>query len=204
MRRPEPMRSSMPASCARAGGDPEASRSAIPLRQPGPAPTCAVAEGLRSEMGAGQYQRGYVPSAFITGITGQDGQHLVEFLDGRGYGVFGTVKAQNNPRGESLQEQVSFVQLVSGDLAHLPSLVSAMGACQPDEVRDPGAIGLVALSLSQAELAAHIPLQPDRCPRPTATESSILQSLAPTQDDLHVRQNPLRWLRSEIDRPRRS
>ena len=39
-----------------------------------------------------------MPRAFITGITGQDGQHLAEFLHGKGYEVFGLVKGQNNPK----------------------------------------------------------------------------------------------------------
>jgi GDPmannose 4,6-dehydratase len=38
-----------------------------------------------------------MPRAFITGITGQDGQHLAEFLHGKGYEVYGMVKGQNNP-----------------------------------------------------------------------------------------------------------
>ena len=97
-----------------------------------------------------------MPTAFITGITGQDGQHLAEFLHAQGYHVFGMVKGQNNPRVEALQHELPFVELVSGDLADLPSLVSAMEACQPDEVYNLGAISFVALSFSQAELTANI------------------------------------------------
>jgi GDPmannose 4,6-dehydratase len=97
-----------------------------------------------------------MPTAFVTGITGQDGQHLAEFLHGRGYRVFGMVKGQNNPRVEALQAELPFVELVSGDLADLPSLVSAMESCQPDEVYNLGAISFVALSFSQAELTANI------------------------------------------------
>jgi GDPmannose 4,6-dehydratase len=81
---------------------------------------------------------------------------LAEFLHGRGYHVFGMVKGQNNPRVEALQAEMPFVELVSGDLADLPSLVSAMEACQPDEVYNLGAISFVALSFSQAELTANI------------------------------------------------
>jgi GDPmannose 4,6-dehydratase len=66
------------------------------------------------------------------------------------------VKGQNNPRVEALQTELPFVELVSGDLADLPSLVSAMEACQPDEVYNLGAIWFVALSFSQAELTANI------------------------------------------------
>ena len=39
-----------------------------------------------------------MPKAFITGITGQDGQHLAEFLHSKGYQVYGMLKGQNNPR----------------------------------------------------------------------------------------------------------
>jgi GDPmannose 4,6-dehydratase len=97
-----------------------------------------------------------MPTAFVTGITGQDGQHLAEFLHSQGYHVFGMVKGQNNPRVEALQHELPFVELVSGDLADLPSIVSAMEACQPDEVYNLGAISFVALSFSQAELTANI------------------------------------------------
>jgi len=97
-----------------------------------------------------------MPTAFVTGITGQDGQHLAEFLHSQGYEVFGMVKGQNNPRVEALQHEMPFIQLVSGDLADLPSIVSAMEACQPDEVYNLGAISFVALSFSQAELTANI------------------------------------------------
>jgi GDPmannose 4,6-dehydratase len=97
-----------------------------------------------------------MPRAFVTGITGQDGQHLAEFLHGQGYEVLGMVKGQNNPRAELLREEFPYVELVSGDLADLPSLVSALEAAQPDEVYNLGAISFVALSFSQAELTANL------------------------------------------------
>ena len=65
-------------------------------------------------------------TAFVTGITGQDGQHLAEFLHSQGYHVFGMVKGQNNPRVERLQAELPFVELVPGDLADLPSLVGCV------------------------------------------------------------------------------
>ena len=97
-----------------------------------------------------------MPRAFITGITGQDGQHLAEFLHGKGYEVFGMVKGQNNPRIAALTEEMPFVETVPGDLADLPSLVSALEVSQPDEVYNLGAISFVALSFNQAELTANI------------------------------------------------
>ena len=97
-----------------------------------------------------------MPRAFITGITGQDGQHLAEFLHGKGYEVFGMVKGQNNPRMELLRDEFPYVQTVPGDLADLPSLRSALEIAQPDEVYNLGAISFVAMSFNQAELTANI------------------------------------------------
>src|SRR5215210_2940904 len=97
-----------------------------------------------------------VPSAFITGITGQDGQHLAQFLHDQGYDVFGMVKGQNNPRVAQMIEEMPFLETVPGDLADLPSLVSALEVSQPDEVYNLGAISFVALSFNQAELTANI------------------------------------------------
>ena len=97
-----------------------------------------------------------MPRAFITGITGQDGQHLAEFLHGKGYDVFGMVKGQNNPRLTTMRDEFPYVEPVPGDLADLPSLVKAMEYVQPDEVYNLGAISFVALSFNQAELTANI------------------------------------------------
>lgn len=96
-----------------------------------------------------------MPRAFITGITGQDGRHLAEFLHGQGYDVFGMVKGQNNPRAEQVIAEMPYVELVNGDLADLPSLVAALEMSQPDEVYNLGAISFVALSFSQPELTAN-------------------------------------------------
>ena len=94
--------------------------------------------------------------ALITGITGQDGRHLAEFLHAKGYEVFGLVKGQNNPKAESIRDEFPFVQLVPGDLADFSSLVSALEMSQPDEVYNLGAISFVAMSFNQAELTANI------------------------------------------------
>ncbi len=94
--------------------------------------------------------------ALITGITGQDGRHLAEFLHQKGYEVFGLVKGQNNPKAESIRDEFPFVQLVPGDLADFSSLVSALEMSQPDEVYNLGAISFVAMSFNQAELTGNI------------------------------------------------
>lgn len=97
-----------------------------------------------------------MPRAFITGITGQDGQHLAEFLHGKGYEVFGMMKGQNNPRALQIRDEFPYVELVPGDLADLPSLVSALEHVRPDEVYNLGAVSFVAISFNQAELTSNI------------------------------------------------
>jgi GDPmannose 4,6-dehydratase len=97
-----------------------------------------------------------MPRAFITGVTGQDGQHLAEFLHSKGYEVYGMVKGQNNPRMTMMRDEFPYVEPVPGDLADLPSLVKALDSTQPDEVYNLGAISFVALSFNQAELTANI------------------------------------------------
>jgi GDPmannose 4,6-dehydratase len=97
-----------------------------------------------------------MPRAFITGVTGQDGQHLAEFLHGKGYEVFGMVKGQNNPKFTQMRDEFPYVEPVPGDLADLPSLVKALDLVRPDEVYNLGAISFVALSFNQAELTANV------------------------------------------------
>jgi GDPmannose 4,6-dehydratase len=94
-----------------------------------------------------------VPRALITGITGQDGLYLGELLAKKGYEVFGLVRGQNNPKVSLVEEIIPSIQLVEGDLRDLPSLI---GASQPDEVYNLGAISFVGLSWKQAELTGEI------------------------------------------------
>ena len=97
-----------------------------------------------------------MPRAFITGITGQDGRHLAEFLHAKGYEVFGMVKGQNNPKMTEMRDEFPYVQPVPGDLTDLPSLVKALDHAQPDEVYNLAAISFVAMSFNQAELTANV------------------------------------------------
>ena len=97
-----------------------------------------------------------MPRAFITGITGQDGQHLAEFLHSKGYQVFGMIKGQNNPRALQIRDEFPYVEWVPGDLADLTSLVNALEYVQPDEVYNLGAISFVAISFGQAEHTSNI------------------------------------------------
>ncbi len=92
--------------------------------------------------------------ALITGITGQDGRYLAEFLVGKGYQVFGVVRGQNNPKAQMIQEENPALELVDGDLTDLSSLIAAVEQVQPDEVYNLGAISFVQLSFRQPELTA--------------------------------------------------
>ena len=94
--------------------------------------------------------------ALVTGITGQDGRHLSEFLSLKGYQVFGLVHGQANPKIELVQEENPALELIEGDLRDLSSLIAVVEQVQPDEVYNLGAISFVQLSFKQAELTAEI------------------------------------------------
>ena len=94
--------------------------------------------------------------ALLTGITGQDGRHLSEFLVGKGYQVFGLVRGQNNPKAVLVLDENPSLEIVEGDLRDLSSLIAAVEQVQPDEVYNLGAMSFVALSFRQPELTADI------------------------------------------------
>ncbi|HEY7137448.1 MAG TPA: GDP-mannose 4,6-dehydratase [Acidimicrobiia bacterium] len=94
--------------------------------------------------------------ALITGITGQDGRYLSEFLTGKGYQVFGVVRGQSNPKAELVMAENPALELVEGDLRDLSSLIALVEQVQPDEVYNLGAISFVQLSFKQADLTAEI------------------------------------------------
>jgi GDPmannose 4,6-dehydratase len=94
--------------------------------------------------------------ALITGITGQDGRFLAQFLAGRGYQVSGLIRGQSNPKAAMVVEEVPSIELVDGDLRDLSSLIAAVEQVQPDEVYNLGAISYVPLSWKQPELTSEI------------------------------------------------
>ena len=94
--------------------------------------------------------------ALVTGITGQDGRHMSELLQSKGYQVFGMVRGQNNPKLQTVRDENPALELVEGDLRDLSSLIAAVEQVQPDEVYNLGAMSFVALSFRQPELTADI------------------------------------------------
>jgi GDPmannose 4,6-dehydratase len=94
--------------------------------------------------------------ALITGVTGQDGQYLTEFLLGNGYQVYGLIRGQNNPKRSVIEQEFPALELIEGDLADMSSLIAALELSQPDEVYNLGAISFVKLSWNQPELTGNI------------------------------------------------
>jgi GDPmannose 4,6-dehydratase len=90
--------------------------------------------------------------ALITGITGQDGSYLAEYLLSLGYQVWGLIRGQANPRKSRISDLAAEVSFVYGDLLDQSSLIAAVDLVQPDEVYNLGAITFVPMSWQQAEL----------------------------------------------------
>ncbi len=97
-----------------------------------------------------------MPKALITGITGQDGSYLAEFLLGKGYGVHGLVRRSSTfntwridhlPRGENFA-------LHYGDLNDVSSLLETIRRVQPDEVYNLAAQSHVRVSFDMPEYTA--------------------------------------------------
>ncbi|MFC1961151.1 GDP-mannose 4,6-dehydratase, partial [Chloroflexota bacterium] len=89
-------------------------------------------------------------SALITGITGQDGSYLAEFLLEQGYDVYGLVRRTstvNFARIRHIQDQVT---LISGDMLDQTSLMSALEEAEPDEVYNLAAQSFVQTSWRQS------------------------------------------------------
>ncbi|MGZ4672364.1 MAG: GDP-mannose 4,6-dehydratase, partial [Ilumatobacteraceae bacterium] len=97
-----------------------------------------------------------MPTALITGITGQDGRFLADLLHSKGYTIYGLIKGQNNPKTELIKTEHPYVELVHGDLCDLASLISAVVTTEPDEVYNLAAISFVAMSFNQSELTANV------------------------------------------------
>lgn len=73
-------------------------------------------------------------SALITGITGQDGSYLAEFLLAKGYAVYGLVRRSSTINFERLKHLQDQIELLPGDLLDQNSLISALKHSNPGEV----------------------------------------------------------------------
>jgi GDPmannose 4,6-dehydratase len=92
------------------------------------------------------------PRALITGITGQDGSYLAEFLLGRGYDVVGMVRRSSTVTFERIAHIQDRVTVVSGDLLDEVSMIKLLREHGPDEVYNLAAQSFVQTSWDQAVL----------------------------------------------------
>jgi len=93
-----------------------------------------------------------MPTALITGITGQDGSYLAELLLDKGYRVVGVVRRSSTTPYERIGHLVDRVELVSADLLDQTSLTDVVGECQPDEIYNLAAQSFVQTSWTQPVL----------------------------------------------------
>jgi GDPmannose 4,6-dehydratase len=92
--------------------------------------------------------------ALITGITGQDGSYLAEFLLAKGYKVYGLTRRSSNPVTDRISHILDKVELISGDLLDQSSLLDAVAESKPDEVYNLAAQSFVHTSWLQPVLTA--------------------------------------------------
>jgi GDPmannose 4,6-dehydratase len=92
--------------------------------------------------------------ALITGITGQDGSYLAEFLLEKGYEVHGMVRRSSTETFQRLAGFRDDVVLHTGDLLDQRSLVDVLRESEPDEIYNLAAMSFVAASWSQPVLTA--------------------------------------------------
>ena len=93
-----------------------------------------------------------MPTALITGITGQDGSYLAEFLLAKGYRVVGIVRRSSTTPYDRISHLVDRIELLSADLLDQTSLVDVMEAVHPDEIYNLAAQSFVATSWTQPVL----------------------------------------------------
>jgi GDPmannose 4,6-dehydratase len=94
------------------------------------------------------------PRALITGITGQDGSYLAEFLLDRGYEVHGMVRRSSTEKFDRIEHIRNRITLEQGDLLDHRSLTDALRASRPDEIYNLAAMSYVAASWVQPTLTA--------------------------------------------------
>jgi len=97
-----------------------------------------------------------MPTALITGVTGQDGSYLAEFLLSKGYEVLGMVRRSSTVTFERIQHIQNDITIVQGDLHDQSSLVAILEEYKPDEVYNLAAQSFVATSWSQAVLTGEV------------------------------------------------
>ena len=94
--------------------------------------------------------------ALITGVSGQDGYFLSQFLLAKDYKVFGMINGQSESTSRKLNNELPEVIQIQGDLTDTSSLMSAISEAEPHEVYNLGAVSHVGISFTQPELTANV------------------------------------------------
>jgi len=93
-----------------------------------------------------------MPTALITGVTGQDGSYLAENLLRKGYEVIGMVRRSSTVNYERIAHIQGSIKFVNGDLLDQISLIDAIRMHEPDEVYNLAAQSFVQTSFGQPVL----------------------------------------------------
>lgn len=93
-----------------------------------------------------------MPTALITGVTGQDGSYLAEFLLEQGYDVIGMVRRTSTVNFDRIRHIQDRVEIVQGDLLDQVSLINILQQHRPDEVYNLAAQSFVPTSFTQPVL----------------------------------------------------
>jgi GDPmannose 4,6-dehydratase len=97
-----------------------------------------------------------VPTAIITGITGQDGSYLAELLLSKGYRVIGMMRRSSVVTFERIEHIQDQVDIIQGDLHDQSSLMDLIEQYKPDEVYNLAAQSFVPTSWNQPVLTGEV------------------------------------------------
>ena len=97
-----------------------------------------------------------MPTALITGITGQDGSYLAELLLSKGYRVIGVARRSSTVTNERIEHLLDNITVVQGDLHDQGSLLALLEEYEPTEVYNLAAQSFVPTSWNQPALTGEI------------------------------------------------
>ncbi len=97
-----------------------------------------------------------MPTALITGITGQDGSYLAELLLKKGYNVVGVARRSSTVTSERIKHILDDITVVQGDLQDQGSLLSLLEEHKPSEVYNLAAQSFVPTSWNQPALTGDV------------------------------------------------
>jgi GDPmannose 4,6-dehydratase len=97
-----------------------------------------------------------MPTALITGITGQDGSYLAELLLSKGYRVVGMVRRSSTVTYERIHHLLDHITVIQGDLTDQGSLLSIFEDHEPTEVYNLAAQSFVPVSWNQPALTGDV------------------------------------------------